>query len=112
MPLVEVLALCGADGYRRLKAGALKSDRAERASYSASVQWSGRTRDTFNAQFDAIRLSASPVEHVARVRAQSASQSARDETSALAQVKSLIDIRGPLFARTQAQLDTGARATQ
>ncbi|WP_298858413.1 helix-turn-helix transcriptional regulator [uncultured Sulfitobacter sp.] len=116
MPLSEVLSLYGANGYRRLEADALEKVIKMSGPLILSVSGGLVEQETpytrLLAQFHTIWLRTSPAEHVARVRAQGAMQPVRDETQALAQITSLMNTREPLYARAQAQLDTGARPAQ
>jgi|TARA_B110000908_G_C10143591_1_gene397956 XRE family aerobic/anaerobic benzoate catabolism transcriptional regulator len=114
MPLAEVLSLYGADGYRRLEAEALEKVIKQSGPMVLSVSCGLVEQEApfaqLLAQFHTVWLRTSPVEHVARVRAQGDLQPMRDETLALAQIEALMDTQTPLYARAEAQLDTAQRS--
>lgn len=116
MPLAEVLSLYGANGYRRLEADALEQVIRRSGPLMLSVSGGLVEQEApfkrLLAQFHTIWLKTSPAEHVSRVRAQGAMQPVKDETVALAQVASLMNARGPLYARAEVAIDTGTRPVQ
>lgn len=116
MPLPEVLSLYGSDGYRRLEAEALEKVIRKTGPMVLSVSGGLVEQEAPFAQllarFHTVWLRTSVTEHVARVRGQGALKPLRDETLAVAQIKSLMDTRTPLYARAQEQLDTSARTVQ
>ena len=116
MPLPEVLSLYGANGYRRLEADALekviKMTGPLMLSVSGGLVEQEAPFKRLLAQFHTVWLNSAPAEHVARVRAQGAMPPVKDETQALAQITALMNTRGPLCARAQAELNTGARPAQ
>lgn len=110
MPLPEVLSLYGADGYRRLEADAL--ERVIRRPGPMVLTVSGGLVEQeapyarLLERFHTIWLSTSPAEHVERVRAQGQLQPVKNRALAAAQIQTLLDTRGPLYARAQAHLNT------
>ena len=116
MPLPEVLSLYGANGYRRLEADALekviKMTGPLMLSVSGGLVEQEAPFKRLLAQFHTVWLNTTPAEHVARVRAQGAMPPVKDETQALAQITALMNTRGPLYARAQVELNTGARPAQ
>lgn len=114
MPLAEVLSLYGADGYRRLEAEALECVITDAGPVVLSVSGGLVEQDAAFARllerFHTIWLHASPAEHVERVRAQGHLQPVKDHSLAVAQIKSLMDKREPLYARAQSQLDTSGQS--
>jgi len=63
-------------------------------------------------RFHTIWLRATPAEHVERVRVQGDLQPIRDQPLAMAQIKTLMETRAPLYARAQAQIDTSGQSVQ
>ncbi len=116
MPLAEILSLYGVDGHRRLEADALEKVTQQSGPLVLSVPGVLVEQEALFAQlltqFHTIWLRTSSAEHVARVRAQGDLQPVRNKMLSLAQIKSLMDTRKPLYARAEAQLDTAQRSTQ
>lgn len=110
MPLAEIMALYGQEGYRKLEADALDRvvathDRvilavaggivAEPATYAALL-----------ARFHTIWLKASPQDHMDRVRAQGDERPMAGNPEAMEQLRSILTSRETLYEQAQAQLDT------
>ena len=116
MPLSEVRSLYGADGFRRLEVEAL--DRVIAMPDPVIVTVSGGLAEQeapyarLLERFHTIWLRAAPAEHVERVRVQGDLQPIRDQPLAMAQIKSLMETRAPLYARAQAQIDTSGQSVQ
>ncbi|WP_299025530.1 helix-turn-helix transcriptional regulator [uncultured Sulfitobacter sp.] len=114
MPLSEVLSLYGADGYRRLEAEALEQVIKRTGPVLMSVSGGLVEQEAPFARllerFHTIWLRTSPAEHVERVRAQGHLEPIKDQPLAVAQIKSLMDKREPLYARAEAQIDTAGRS--
>ena len=114
MPLSEVLSLYGADGFRRLEVEALervnKREGPLLLSVSGGLVEQAAPYASLMARFHTVWLRTSPAEHVERVRAQGRLQPIKDQPLALAQIKALMDTRGPLYARADAHLDTSGRS--
>ena len=113
MPLSEVMALYGIDGYRRMEADALerisaRHDRvilavaggivAEEATYARLLQ-----------QFHTVWVRTSAPEHMQRVRAQGDVRPMQGNPSAMRQLNTLLETRTPLYQRAEAQVDTSGR---
>ncbi len=116
MPMAEVMALYGLDGYRRLEAEALERvvsnhDRvilavaggivAEPASYVRLLE-----------QFHSVWIKTSAPEHMQRVRAQGDVRPMQGNPAAMKQLHALLQERTPLYAQAQAQVDTSNRTEQ
>lgn len=110
MPLAEVLSLYGADGYRRLEADALNRVIERPGPLLLSVSGGLVEQEAAFARllerFHTVWLRTSPAVHVERVRAQGQLQPIKDEPLAVAQIRSLMAVRTPLYARAEAELDT------
>lgn len=114
MPLSEVLAFYGQEGYRAFEAEAVarvvaRHDRmvlavggglvAEEATYTQILE-----------QFHTVWLRTSPAEHMERVRAQGDLRPMRGNPAAMQQLKSLLAARMSLYERAEAQVDTSNRS--
>ena len=113
MPIAEVMALYGQEGYREMEADALERvsvahDRmilavaggivAEPATYARLLQ-----------QFHTIWIHTSPSEYMQRVRAQGDVRPMEGNPAAMTQLKNLLDTRKPLYERADAQINTSNR---
>lgn len=113
MPIAEVMALYGQDGYRELEAEALDKvsvthDRmilavaggivAEPATYARLLQ-----------RFHTIWVHTSPAEYMQRVRAQGDVRPMEGNPAAMTQLKNLLDTRKRLYERADAQINTSNR---
>jgi len=116
MPLGEVIALYGQDGYRALEAQAItrvveRHDKlilavaggivAETATYTQVLE-----------RFHTIWVRTSPAEHMARVRAQGDLRPMEGNPQAMDQLRTFLTTRAPLYERAQAQVDTSAKPVQ
>lgn len=110
MPVGEILALYGQEGYRRLEADALEAviaahDRVVLA-VGGGIVADTATYNRLLAHFHTVWLKATPEEHMARVRAQGDERPMAGQPSAMAQLKSILQAREVLYERAHAQLDT------
>ena len=112
MPIDEILALYGQEGYRKLEAGSLDRvienyDRVILAAAGGIVS----EPETFNkllSKFHTIWLKATPQEHMDRVRAQGDERPMRGNSDAMEQLTSILTSREALYARAGTTLDTSA----
>ncbi|MDA7965059.1 helix-turn-helix transcriptional regulator [Ruegeria sp.] len=112
MPIDEILALYGQEGYRKLEAGSLDRvienyDRVILAAAGGIVS----EPETFNkllSKFHTIWLKASPQEHMDRVRAQGDERPMQGNSDAMEQLTSILTSREALYARAGTTLDTSA----
>ncbi len=110
MPLAEVMALYGQDGYRALEAEAVarvvrQHDRlilavaggivAEEATYNQLLE-----------RFHTVWVRTSPAEHMQRVRAQGDERPMKGNPAAMDQLKSLLSLRAPLYEKAEAEVNT------
>ncbi len=114
MPISEVMALYGVDGYRRLEAEAL--DAAIRTHDKMILAVSGgivAAPDTYAQaleRFHTIWIRTSPGEHMARVRAQGDVRATEEGSpSPMEQIKTLLDARRSEYKRALAQVDTSGK---
>jgi XRE family aerobic/anaerobic benzoate catabolism transcriptional regulator len=116
MPIAEVMALYGQDGYREMEAEALERvsgthDRmilavaggivAEPATYARLLQ-----------RFHTIWVRTTAAEHMQRVRAQGDVRPMEGNPIAMSQLKALLDGREALYKRAEAQINTSNRTVK
>lgn len=113
MPVNEVLALYGQEGYRKLEAQAV--DRVI-ATYdtmilavAGGIVAEPETYAMLLSHFHTIWLKATPDEHMARVRAQGDTRPMAGNPEAMEQLKSILRSREALYDRAQAKLDTAGK---
>ncbi|GFE49730.1 shikimate kinase [Roseobacter cerasinus] len=110
MPVAEVIALYGQDGYRRMEAQAISRVVAAHDRLILAVAGGLVAEETTYQQvleqFHTIWLQASPAEHMQRVRAQGDLRPMEGNPAAMQQLKSLLQARVPLYERAEARVDT------
>ncbi len=110
MPVSEVMALYGQEGYRKLEAQAISRIIATHDSMVLAVAGGIVAEpDTYNmllSHFHTIWLKASPEDHMTRVRAQGDERPMAGNPEAMEQLKSILTSRETLYAKALAQLDT------
>ncbi len=114
MPVSEIMALYGQEGYRRLESDALDSvvgnnDRVVLA-VAGGVVAESETFANLLENFHTIWLKASPQDHMDRVRAQGDERPMAGNPEAMQQLKLILQSREASYARAQAQLDTSDTA--
>jgi len=114
MPVEEVMALYGIDGYRKLEAQAVSriigsQDRVI-LEVAGGIVAEPETYDLVQAHFHTIWIKAAPQDHMDRVRAQGDERPMAGNPEAMEQLKTLLSSREPLYAKAQAQLDTSGRS--
>jgi len=110
MPVSEIMALYGHEGYRRLESDALDRvvlhhDRVVLA-VAGGVVADPQTFAKLLTNFHTIWLKASPQEHMDRVRAQGDERPMAGNPAAMRQLKSILKSRETLYERAQVHLDT------
>ena len=110
MPLAEVMALYGLDGYRRIEAEALervsaKYDRVVLA-VAGGIVAEPAIYARLLAQFHTVWIKTSPPEHMQRVRAQGDVRPMQGNPAAMRQLHELLSLRAPLYDQAEAQVDT------
>ncbi|MFV0244253.1 MAG: helix-turn-helix transcriptional regulator [Qingshengfaniella sp.] len=114
MPVNEILALYGQEGYRRLEALALERIIATHDTVilaaAGGIVAEPDTYNTLLAHFHTIWLKASPDEHMARVRAQGDTRPMAGNPEAMEQLRSILRSREALYGRALAELDTSNRS--
>lgn len=113
MPVNEVLALYGQEGYRRLERQAIErmveqSDRMILAAAGGVVS-DPATFAYLLRHFHAVWLRAAPEEHMSRVRAQGDERPMAGNPKAMAELKSILTSREALYARAEATVNTSGK---
>ncbi|MDG1471843.1 MAG: helix-turn-helix transcriptional regulator [Ascidiaceihabitans sp.] len=116
MPVSEIMALYGQDGYRGFEAEAIEAviQQHERVILSVGGGIVAET-ETFTdllSRFHTIWIRTRPAEHMERVRAQGDLRPMEGNPQAMDQLKALLSAREPLYGRAQAQVDTSNRSEQ
>ena len=116
MPVAEIMALYGQDGYRALEAEAI--DAVAQAHERVIMAVGGgivAEPDTFSqllARFHSIWIRTSPAEHMTRVRAQGDLRPMEGNPRAMEQLKALLQAREPMYAQALAEVNTSNRPEQ
>lgn len=114
MPVSEVMALYGQEGYRNLEAQAISRIIATHdaliLAVAGGIVAEPATYNRLLAHFHTIWLRTSPEEHMARVRAQGDERPMAGNPEAMEQLKSILTSREALYAQAEAQLDTTAQS--
>ncbi|MEM9638039.1 MAG: helix-turn-helix transcriptional regulator [Pseudomonadota bacterium] len=110
MPLSEVMAFYGQDGYRALEAEAVARAVAKHDEMVLAVAGGLVAEEATYLQvlerFHTVWLRTSPAEHMQRVRAQGDLRPMRGNPAAMQQLRSLLSARTPLYERAEVQINT------
>ena len=113
MPVGEIMALYGAEGYRQLEAEALDAIVAEQdhaiVAVGGGIVDEPHTFATLLARFHTIWIKAAPEEHMARVQAQGDTRPMAGNPQAMAQLRLILTGREAAYARADAVLDTSGK---
>lgn len=113
MPVNEVLALYGQEGYRKLESQAISRIVATHdtmvLAVAGGIVAEPETYKTLLGRFHTIWLRATPTEHMSRVLAQGDTRPMAGNPEAMEQLKSILKSREALYERADAQLDTSGR---
>ncbi|GAA6191191.1 helix-turn-helix transcriptional regulator [Phaeobacter sp. NW0010-22] len=113
MPVDEVMALYGQEGYRKLEAQAVSRVIATHETLILAVAGGivaePETYKSLLSNFHTIWLRASPAEHMDRVRAQGDERPMAGNPEAMEQLKSILKSREALYDKARAQLDTAGQ---
>lgn len=116
MPVNEVLALYGQEGYRKLEAQALDRIVATHSSLILAVAGGivvdPETYANVLRHFHTIWVKTSPQEHMDRVRAQGDTRPMAGNPEAMEQLKSILTSRELLYEKAHAQLDTSDQSIE
>lgn len=116
MPVDEVMALYGMEGYRRLERQALERVVATNDSVVLAVAGGivsePETWRFLLQHFHAIWLKAGPEEHMRRVRAQGDHRPMAGNPKAMDELTSILTSREALYARAEKMIDTSGRSLE
>ena len=110
LSVAEIIALYGQEGFRRMEQAALGQLLARRElmvlATGGGIVSEPVTFDLILSSFYTIWLKAEPEEHMARVRRQGDLRPMADDRSAMAELRTILLSREPLYARASAVVDT------
>ncbi|WP_170606400.1 helix-turn-helix transcriptional regulator [Ruegeria arenilitoris] len=114
MPLQDIMAFFGHEGYRKLESQALdrtiESNERMVLAVAGGIVAEPATYSKLLDRFHTIWLRASPQEHMDRVRAQGDERPMAGNPAAMDQLKSILANREALYAQASALLDTSGRS--
>ncbi len=110
LSVAEIIALYGQEGFRRMEQAALGQLLAQKEltvlATGGGIVSEPITFDLILSSFYTIWLKAEPEEHMARVRGQGDLRPMADDRSAMAELRTILRSREPLYARASAVVDT------
>ena len=110
LSVAEIIALYGQEGFRRMEQAALGQLLARRElmvlATGGGIVSEPLTFDLILSSFYTIWLKAKPEEHMARVRQQGDLRPMADDRSAMAELRTILLSREPLYSRASAVVDT------
>jgi XRE family transcriptional regulator, aerobic/anaerobic benzoate catabolism transcriptional regulator len=110
LSVAEIIALYGQEGFRRMEQTALGQLLARKElmvlATGGGIVSEPLTFDLILSSFYTIWLKAEPEEHMARVRSQGDLRPMADDRSAMAELRTILLSREPLYARASAVVDT------
>jgi XRE family aerobic/anaerobic benzoate catabolism transcriptional regulator len=110
LSVAEIIALYGQEGFRRMEQTALSQLLARNEllvlATGGGIVSEPLTFDLILSSFYTIWLKAEPEEHMARVRSQGDLRPMADDRSAMAELRTILLSREPLYARASAVVDT------
>jgi XRE family transcriptional regulator, aerobic/anaerobic benzoate catabolism transcriptional regulator len=110
LSVAEIIALYGLEGFRRMEQAALGQLLARKEltvlATGGGIVSEPLTFDLVLSSFYTIWLKAEPEEHMARVRGQGDLRPMADDRSAMAELRTILKSREPLYARASAVVDT------
>jgi XRE family aerobic/anaerobic benzoate catabolism transcriptional regulator len=116
IPVMEVIALYGQEGYRKLEAQAVERIIALYdtlvLAVAGGVVSEPETYRTLLTHFHAIWIKATPAEHMARVLAQGDSRPMAGNPESMQQLKEILASRTPLYEQALAKVDTAGKSVE
>jgi XRE family aerobic/anaerobic benzoate catabolism transcriptional regulator len=110
LSVAEIIALYGQEGFRRMEQSALDQLLARKElmvlATGGGIVSEPLTFDLILSSFYTIWVKAEPEEHMARVRRQGDLRPMADDRSAMAELRTILKSREPLYARANATVDT------
>ncbi|MBA84679.1 helix-turn-helix transcriptional regulator [Thalassobius sp. S69A] len=114
MPVNEVMALYGQEGYRKLEAQAVtrvvQTHDTMILAVAGGIVAAPDTYTTLLNRFHTIWVKASPLEHMERVQAQGDTRPMADNPEAMKELKAILTSREALYEKAQVSLDTSGKA--
>jgi XRE family aerobic/anaerobic benzoate catabolism transcriptional regulator len=116
LSVAEILALYGQEGFRRMEQIALVQALSRKEpvvlATGGGIVSEPLTFDLILSSFYTVWLKAKPEEHMARVRGQGDLRPMADDRSAMAELRTILLSREPLYARAAAQVDTAGLSVE
>ncbi len=116
MPVNEVIALYGQEGYRRLERQALERVVSTRdclaLAAAGGIVSEPETFQFLLSRFHTIWLKAAPEEHMQRVRAQGDERPMAGNPKAMEALNAILKSREALYARAEMTIDTSGRSVE
>jgi XRE family aerobic/anaerobic benzoate catabolism transcriptional regulator len=110
LSITEVFSLYGQEGYRRLELAALEQIIARPGAMvlatAGGIVAEPMTFELLLSSFFTVWIRAKPTEHMSRVRDQGDLRPMADDKAAMAELKTILSSREPLYARASARVDT------
>ncbi|HKO71863.1 MAG TPA: helix-turn-helix transcriptional regulator [Bradyrhizobium sp.] len=110
LSVAEIIALYGQEGFRRMEQAALGQLLARKElmvlATGGGIVSEPVSFDLILSSFYTIWVKAEPEEHMARVRGQGDLRPMADDRSAMAELRTILKTREPLYARASAVVDT------
>ena len=110
LSVAEIIALYGQEGFRRMEQAALGQLLARKEltvlATGGGIVSEPLTFDLILSSYYTIWLKAEPEEHMARVRSQGDLRPMADDRSAMAELRTILKSREPLYARASDVVDT------
>ena len=114
IPVSEVMALYGQEGYRQLERRALQgivaADRPAVLAVGGGIVSEPETFSLLLRSFHTIWLRASPEEHMERVRKQGDQRPMAGNPKAMEELRSILTSRESLYSQADATVDTGGKS--
>jgi len=114
LSIAEIIALYGQEGFRRMEQSALGKLLARNElmvlATGGGIVSEPLTFDLILSSFYTIWLKAEPEEHMARVRRQGDLRPMADDRSAMAELRTILLSREPLYARASTVVDTAGQS--
>jgi XRE family aerobic/anaerobic benzoate catabolism transcriptional regulator len=116
LSVAEIIALYGQEGFRRMEQAALNALLARKElmvlATGGGIVSEPVTFDLILSSFYTIWVKAEPEEHMARVRRQGDLRPMADDRSAMAELRTILNSREPLYARANAVVDTAGLSVE
>lgn len=116
MPVGEIMALYGAEGYRELEAETLERIGGGHSrvmlAVAGGIVSEPRAFETALSRFHTVWIKATPEDHMNRVRAQGDLRPMAGNPQAMAQLRQILESREARYARAAYQLDTGGKSVE